>query len=111
MDSYENLVSKVQFWNVNLPESPFDIDEDSEDLDLLCEMVRNQYLKRLRQTLIDNLDVTEDYQKKYPCTIQQCVDTCMTEMEKQALRRCMVASIYREAMSSMVCSFNNTYYL
>lgn len=111
MDSYENLSSKVQLWNVNLPESPFDIDEDSEDLDLLCEMVRNQYLKRLRQTLIDNLDVTEDYQKKLPYKIQQCIDTCMAEMEKQALRRCMVASIYRESMSNMVCSFNNTYYL
>lgn len=111
MNSFENLSSKVQFWNVNLPKSPLDINEDSEDYDLLCELVRNQYLKRLRQTLIDNLNVTEEYQKEHPSCVQQCVDVCMAEMEKQALRRCMVASIYREGMSNMVCFFNNTIYL
>jgi len=109
LNSFENLASKMKFWKVDLPESPLDMDEEaSEDLDLLCELVRNHYLKRLRQTLLDNLDVTEDYQKTHFYHIQQCVDICMAEMEKRALRRCMIASIYRKSMSNMVCSFYNT---
>lgn len=104
LNSFENLSSKVQFWKLDLPESLLDIDEeDTEELDLLCELVRNHYLKRLRQTLLDNLDATESYQKTHLRHIQQCVDICMAEMEKQALRRCMIASIYREGMSNMVC--------
>lgn len=103
MNSCENLTSKVSFWNIDLPKSPWDMDDDSDDLDVLCELVRNQYLKRLRQTLLDNLDVVEDYQKQHLNKIEDCVNICMAEMEKQALRRCMMASIYREAMSRMVC--------
>lgn len=101
MDPFENLSSKVPFWKVDLPKSPWDFDEDSENL--LCDLVRNQYLKRLRQTLFDNLDVgPKGFQKSNLFKIQQCVDICMVEMEKQALRRCMVAHIYREAMTNMV---------
>lgn len=104
MNSFENLLSKVPFWNVDLPKNPLDVDEDSEELDVLCELVRNQYLKRLRQTLLNNLDNIKCYQNIPFYQIQQCVDICMAEMEKQALRRCMIASIYRECMSNMVCS-------
>lgn len=105
MNSFENSSSKVSFWDINLPQSPWDFSEDSKDLDLLCELVRNQYLKRLRQTLLDNLNVTEGYQKSHLCQAQQYVDKCMTEMEKQALRKCMVARLYCEGMSNMVCYF------
>lgn len=105
MNSNENMSLNVPFWNVDLPKSPWDMDEDLEDLNLLSELVRNQYLKRLRQTLLDNLDITEGYQKKHLYQIQQSIDICMAEMEKQALRRCMIASIYREGMSKMVRSF------
>lgn len=107
MDTVENLAFKVPFWNVDLPENPWDIDDDdSENLDILCDMVRNQYLKHLRQTLFDNLDVgPKSYQQQNSLKIQKCVDFCITQMEKQALRRCMVAKIYREGMTSMVCFF------
>lgn len=104
VNSHENMSSNVSFWNIDLPKSPLDMDEDLEDLNLLSELVRNQYLKHLRQTLLDNLDVTKGYQKKHLYQIQQSIDICMAEMEKQALRRCMIASIYREGMSKMVCS-------
>jgi len=104
MNLFDNLPSKVPFWNVDLPKSPWDMDEDlEENLDVLCELVRNQYLKRLRQTLLDNLDVSKSLQKKHLYHIEECVDVCIAEMEKQALRRCMMASIYRECMSNMVC--------
>lgn len=102
MSSFENLSSKVPFWDVKLPQSPWDFSEDSKDLDVLCELVRNQYLKRLRQTLLDNLNVSEEYQKSDLYQTQQYVDLCMAEMEKQALRKCMVATLYREGMSNMV---------
>lgn len=105
MNSFENLISKVPFWNVDLPKNLLNIDEDSEELDVLCELVRNQYLKRLRQTLLNNLDYVKCYQNIPFNQIQQCVGICMAEMEKQALRRCMIASIYRESMSNMVCNF------
>lgn len=101
------MSSNMPFWNIDLPKSPLDIDEDLEDLNLLTELVRNQYLKRLRQTLHDNLNVTEGYQRNHPYQMQQSIDICMAEMEKQALRRCMIASIYREGMSKMVCSSKN----
>jgi len=108
LNSFENLSSKVQFWKIDLPENLLNIEEeDSEDLDLLCELVRNQYLKRLRQTLLDNLNITRGYQKTDLYHVQKCVDICLAEMEKQALRRCMVASIYRESMFNMVCCFYN----
>lgn len=103
MSSFE-YSSKVPVWNVDLPESPWDVNGDTENLDVLCELVRNQYLKRLRQTLFDNLDVSKGYQKEH-LRIEQCVDICVAEMEKEALKRCMMASIYRESMSSMVSFF------
>lgn len=103
---FENLSSKVLSWDINLPQSPWDFSEDSEDsedLNVLCELVRNQYLKHLRQTLLDNLNVAEVYQQSNHCQAQQYVDICMAEMEKLALRKCMVARLYREGMSKMVC--------
>lgn len=105
MNSFENLLSKVSFWNVDLPKNPLNVDEDSGESDVLCELVRNQYLKRLHQTLLKNLDNTKCYQNISFDQILQCVDICIAKMEKQALRRCMIASIYRESMSNMVCSF------
>jgi len=105
ISSFENLSSKNPFWKIDLPKSPWDLDDDVEDLDVLCEFVRNQYLKRLHQTLLNNLDVTSDYKKKPLYQIQHCVDLCMAELEKQALRRCMIASIYREGMTNLVCFY------
>lgn len=105
MNSFENLLSKESFWNVDLPENLLNVDGDSKELDVLCELVRNQYLKRLRQTLFNNVDNNKCYQNIPFDQIQQCIGICVAEMEKQALRRCMIASIYRESMSNMVCYF------
>lgn len=110
INSFENLSSKLPLWNIDLPKSLLDMDEDLQELDVLCELVRNQYLKRLRQTLLNNLDDTKCYQNLPLYQIQKCVDLCMNEMEKQALRRCMIASIYRESMSNMVCYVLLNYY-
>lgn len=103
LHSFENLSSRVQIWNIDLPKHALDIDEDSKNFDVLSELVRNRYLKSLRQTLLNNLDVTTDYKNNHLYQIQNCIDTCMVEMEKQALRQCMIASIYRESMSNLVC--------
>ncbi|XP_026805059.1 uncharacterized protein LOC113548395 isoform X1 [Rhopalosiphum maidis] len=115
LNSFENISSKVSFWNIDLPKSPWDVDDDLEDLDVLCELVRNQYLKRLHQTLLNNLNVTNSYQKKPVNQIQHCIDICMVELEKQALRRCMIASIYREGMTNLInkvktCTKNSMLY-
>ncbi|XP_050428167.1 uncharacterized protein LOC126838091 [Adelges cooleyi] len=116
LDSFMNLTSKNPIWKIELPYSPVDVDDDPENVDILCEMVRNQYLKHLRQILYDNLDVgPKGYQKECLYQIDQCVETCVTEMEKKALKRCLIASIYRETMSSMInevknCTKNSTVY-
>ncbi|XP_001949885.1 uncharacterized protein LOC100169414 [Acyrthosiphon pisum] len=115
LSSFGNSSSKIPFWNIDLPKSPWDVDDDLEDLDVLCELVRNQYLKRLHQTLLNNLDVTSSYKKKPLYQIQHCVDICMAELEKQALRRCMIASIYREGMTNLInkvktCTKNSMLY-
>lgn len=103
MNTSEDLCAKAPSWILDLPKGPWDMDDESEDLDKLCELVRNQYLKHLRQTLLDNLDVSNDgFQKKYIHQIPQSVDKCLFEMEKKALRQCMIASIYREVMFNMV---------
>lgn len=102
LSTFGNSSYEIPFWNIDLPKSPWDVDDDLEDLDVLCELVRNQYLKRLHQTLLNNLDVTSGYKKKPHYQIQHCVDICMAELEKQALRRCMIASIYREGMTNLV---------
>lgn len=106
---FENVSSKLSFWDIGFPKSQLELDDDSDDdseeLDVLSELVRNQYMKRLHQTLLDNLDVAKGYQKHHLNKIDQCVDVCMVEMEKQALRQCMVTRIYREAMTKMVCYF------
>lgn len=104
--SFENKSSTVPFCNIDLPKSPWDIDDDLEDLDtVLCELVRNQYLKRLHETLLNNLDVTNSYKKKPLNQIQHCVNLCMAELEKQALRQCMIARIYRKGMTNLVCFY------
>ncbi|XP_025194570.1 uncharacterized protein LOC112594137 [Melanaphis sacchari] len=113
--SFENISSKVPFWNIDLPKSPWDVDDDLEDLDVLCELVRTQYLKHLHQTLLNNLDVTKSYKNKPLNQIQHCVDICMAELEKQALRRCMIASIYRKSMTNLInkvktCTKNSMLY-
>lgn len=103
VDTFMDFASKNPIWKIELPYSPLDVDEDPENVDLLCEMVRNQYLKHLRQTLYDNLDVgPKRYQKDFLFQVDHCVNTCMTEMEKQALRKCLIASIYRKTMTEMV---------
>lgn len=100
MISLDDYCSRVPI--VDLPNSPMDVDTDSEDLDSLCQLVRNHYLNRLRQTLIDNLDKCG---KLHDSRIVQYVDICMAEMEKRALRRCMIASIYRQDMAITVRFF------
>lgn len=101
-DLLEDYSSKVLFSIIDLPKSPLDMDADLEELDALCQLVRNRYLNRLRKTLLENVD---ECRKQHDPRIQQCVNICMAEMEKQALRRCMLASIYRQHMSSMVRFF------
>lgn len=118
LSSFENISSKVPFCNIdfNLPKSPLDVDDDFEDLDtVLCELVRNQYLKRLHETLLNNLDVTSSYKKKPFNQIQHCVNLCMAELEKQALRRCMIAKMYCKGMTNMInevktCTKNSMIY-
>ncbi|XP_027853795.2 probable cyclin-dependent serine/threonine-protein kinase DDB_G0292550 isoform X2 [Aphis gossypii] len=118
LSSFENISSKVPFCNIdfNLPKSPWDIDDDFEGFDtVLCELVRNQYLKRLHETLLNNLDVTSSYKKKPLNQIQHCINLCMAELEKQALRRCMIARIYRKGMTNLInevktCTKNSMIY-
>ncbi|VVC41657.1 Hypothetical protein CINCED_3A006817 [Cinara cedri] len=99
MDSLEDYSSKVLFSVIDLPKSPMDFDSDFENLDALCQFVRNSYLNYLRKTLMENIN---ECQKQHDPHVLQCVDICMAEMEKIALKRCMLASIYRQDMSSMI---------
>lgn len=100
MISFDDYFARVSI--ADLPNSPMDMDADLEDLESLCQLVRNHYLNRLRQTLLDNVDKCG---KLHDSCIVQYVDICMAEMEKRALRRCMVASIYRQDMAIMVRFF------
>ncbi|XP_050532635.1 uncharacterized protein LOC126900755 isoform X2 [Daktulosphaira vitifoliae] len=117
VEKFMDFSSKNPVWKIELPYSPIDVDEDPENVDFLCEMVRNQYLKHLRQTLYDNLDVEpKKFQKDCLFQVDHCVNTCMTEMEKQALRRCLIASIYRKNMTKMInevktCTKNSVMYI
>lgn len=87
-------------WKLSLPATPMDMDAENVDFGL-CELVRDQYLKRLRQTVSQNLcALIEDC--NVDSRINSYIDVCVAEIEKEALRRCMVANLYREGMSRMV---------
>lgn len=109
MASIPHLNSKAEFWK--LPENPWDLCDDFDNLDVLSDMIRDQYLRRLRKTLMDNLNVgPASYRENTFTEIQECVDVCMAEMEQQALRQCMAARIYSQGMKIMVCSFYINYF-
>lgn len=103
MPSFDNLSNIVQFENIDLPKNPLDVDQLWNDQDVLCDLVRDQYLRRLRETLVHNLRNSKCHQHiNQQRQLEQCVDLCMVHMEKRALRQCMVASVYCQAMINMV---------
>jgi hypothetical protein len=91
-------------WNLDLPATPMDMDPEIMGFGL-CDMVRGEYLKRLHETLAQNLGALiqgchVDQQ------IESYINTCMAEMEKNAIRNCMVANLYREGMARIVRFFS-----
>lgn len=110
INSLENVSSYLDMkFSKSCLDLGVDSDDDSEECVVLWELVRSRYMKRLNQTLLDNLDVTKGYQKQHLNKIDEAVDLCMVQMEKRALRDCMVARIYREEMTKMVCYFLTVY--
>lgn len=87
-------------WKLSLPETPMDMDAENVDFGL-CELVRNQYLKRLRETVSQNLCALIEG-CNVDSRIDNYIDVCVAEIEKDALRKCMVANLYREGMARVV---------
>lgn len=96
----------ANLWNLELPATPNDMDAEIADFGL-CDLVREQYLKRLQQTLAHNLGAFIEGCHVDQAEIDSYIDTCMAEMEKTAIRNCMVAELYRRGMMRMVC-FHST---
>lgn len=98
-------MTTTNVWNLDLPATPMDMDLETVGFGL-CDLVRGEYLRRLRETLAQNLGTLIQ-----GCFVDQeieaYIDTCMAEMEKTAIRNCMVANLYRKGMSRMV-SFYST---
>jgi hypothetical protein len=61
-------------------------------------------LVKLRETLMSNLkeNIANDRRSAGDVTIEMFVEKCLGEMEKDALRKCIVAEIYCEVMSRTV---------
>lgn len=93
-------MTTTNVWNLDLPATPMDMDPETVGFGL-CDLVRGEYLKRLRETLAQNLGALIQG-CHFDQEIDNYIDTCMAEMEKTAIRNCMVADLYRKGMSQMV---------
>lgn len=99
MDSLPN----ASLWDLRLLATPAPININYG----FCDMVRGSYLAKLRETLMFNLsgNAMGDCVSTEDATVEMYVEKCLGEMEKNALRKCMVAEIYCEVMRKMVHVF------
>jgi hypothetical protein len=90
-------------WDLGLPATPADMSPENVNYGL-NDMVRASYLAKLRETLMSNIrkNTASDRGSAEDATVEMFVEKCLGEMEKDALRKCMVAEIYCEAMRKTV---------
>jgi hypothetical protein len=90
-------------WDLGLPATPVDMSPENVDYGL-SDMVRASYLAKLRETLMSNLreNIASDRGSAGDVMVGMFVEKCLGEMEKDALRKCMVAEIYCKAMRKTV---------
>jgi hypothetical protein len=90
-------------WDLGLPATPADMSPENADYGL-SNMVRAGYLEKLRETLMANIkaNTASDRGSAEDGTIEMFVEKCLGEMEKEAIRKCMVAEIYCDAMRKTV---------
>ncbi|XP_025417394.1 uncharacterized protein LOC112688437 [Sipha flava] len=98
-----NSLPYASVWNLGLPATPADMSPENVDYGL-NDMVRAGYLAKLRETLMVNIreNTASDRGSAEDGTIEMFVEKCLGEMEKEAIRKCMVAEIYCDAMRKTV---------
>jgi hypothetical protein len=101
-------------WDLGLPATPADMSSENVNYGL-SDMVRASYLAKLRETLMSNMreNTASDRGSAEDTMVEMFVEKCLGEMEKDALRKCMVAEIYCEAMrktvrSHLLCDSRNS---
>jgi hypothetical protein len=98
-----NSLPYATVWDLGLPATPADMSSENGDY-CLSDMVRVGYLTKLRETLMSNIkeNTASDRGSAEDGTIEMFVEKCLSEMEKEAIRKCMVAEIYCDAMRKTV---------
>ncbi|XP_025407463.1 uncharacterized protein LOC112681422 [Sipha flava] len=98
-----NSLQYASVWDLGLPATPADMSPENMDYGL-SDMVRAGYLAKLRETLMVNIkeNTASDRGSAEDGTIEMFVEKCLGEMEKEAIRKCMVAEIYCDAMRKTI---------
>jgi hypothetical protein len=98
-----NSLPYASVWDLGLPATPADMSPENMDYGL-SDMVRAGYLAKLRETLMSNIreNTASDRGSAEDETVEMFVEKCLGDIEKDAIRKCMVAEIYCEVMRKTV---------